>query len=279
MLYLILATIFFSLSFGLIKSQLVGISPELVAALRLVFATLIFIPFIKKFDVKKQFIAFLIGMIQFGVMYLAFINAFKYLQGNEIALLTTTTPLYVALFSMVLGEKFKSGYVFCILLSILGAVVVVWQNASLDFVVNGVLCVELSNIAFAVGQILWKKYLKKEKESNLMFSAYLGAAALTLGVTYFNSQFFEIKNIAPAQWVTLFYLGVVTTGVGFFLWNMGVKTVKVSTLAIMNNLKIPMGVLFSIIIFREHINYLNFAFGSLLILFAIWWSFTIYKKL
>ena len=94
MIYLVIATVCFSLSFGLIKSQLAPLDSNFVVFCRLFIATLFFLPFIKKMDLKKHFLAALIGVIQFGVMYLCFIKAFKFLQGNEVALLTTTTPIY-----------------------------------------------------------------------------------------------------------------------------------------------------------------------------------------
>ena len=56
---------------------------------------------------------------------------------------------------------------------------------------------------------------------------------------------------------------------GFWFWNKGSEQVKYSTLAVMNNLKIPLGVLFAIFIFHEKIDLMNFIIGSSIILFAI----------
>lgn len=60
MLYLIFATICFSLSFGLIKSQLCTLPADFVVLLRLFLAFLIFLPFIKKNDFKILSKAFLL---------------------------------------------------------------------------------------------------------------------------------------------------------------------------------------------------------------------------
>lgn len=268
MIYLLIATICFSLSFGLIKSQLSTLPNDYVVMVRLIFAFIIFLPFIKKFDLKTHLKAFFIGIIQFGIMYIAFLKAFKYLQGNEVALLTTTTPIFVALWATLFGERFKTIYILCILMSVFGAGIVVWQNLEFSQIVKGILLMETSNCTFALGQVLWKNYIpEKTKSENLMASAYLGALSLIFPLVILNNEI--STTLTHLQFLSILYLGVIPTGIGFFLWNKGTKLVKSSTLAIMNNLKIPFGVLFSIIVFQEKINLTNFILGSAIIIIAI----------
>lgn len=268
MLYLIIATVCFSLSFGLIKDQLSILPAEFVVFCRLFIATLIFLPFFKKFNLKTHLTAMLIGVFQFGIMYLTFIKAFKYLQGNEVALLTTTTPVFVAIWSCFLGEKFKPIYILCILMSVIGAGIIVWNNLEFDMIVKGVVLMETCNCSFALGQVLWKKYIGNET-SNLMASAYFGAVLLILPFIIFSIDFSNLVITKP-QILSLLYLSIIPTGIGFWLWNKGAKIIKYSTLAVMNNLKIPFGVLFSILIFHEKIDIVNFIIGSTIIIFAIY---------
>ncbi len=267
MFYLVIATIFFSLSFGLIKNQLSVLPSEFVVFCRLIPAVLIFLPFLKKYNLKIYTKAFFIGMIQFGLMYLCFIKAFKFLQGNEIAILTTTTPVFVAIWSSLFGEKFKIVYIFCILMSVIGAGVIVWQNTSFNFLIKGIILMESCNCSFALGQVLWKKYISEKSES-LMATAYLGAILFILPFMILKVDFSTLQlNIQ--QILSILYLGIIPTGIGFWLWNKGAGQVKYSVLAVMNNLKIPMGVFFAILIFHEKINPVNFLAGSLIIILAI----------
>ena len=267
--YLLIATICFSLSFGLIKSQLTTLPTDFVVMLRLFFAFIIFLPFIKNFNLKKHAKSFVIGIIQFGIMYFSFLKAFQFLQGNEVALLTTSTPIFVAIWASLFGDKFKFVYILCILMSVLGAGIVVWQNIEFSQIVKGILLMETSNCTFALGQVLWKKFIPNNtKSENLMASAYFGAFFFILPFVFLNNELSTISLTLP-QFLSILYLGVVPTGIGFYLWNKGSKLVTSSTLAIMNNLKIPFGVLFSILLFNEKINLLNFAIGSSIILIAI----------
>lgn len=268
--YLIIASICFALTFGLIKSQLASLPSDAVIELRLLFAALAFLPFLSKtngkfFD-KMRLKAALIGIVQFGIMYSCTLRAFKYLQGNEVALLSTSTPMLVMICATLLGEKFNWKYLFCVLLSILGAIIVIYKNVSFDFLLKGVLLMETANFCFALGQVLWRKYVGGE-EAKLMSTTYLAAALFVLPFAIYHKSFVAL-TLTANQWLSILYIGVITTGIGFWLWNRGAKLVSSTTLAVMNNLKIPLGVLFAILIFGEKINILNFIIGSTLILSA-----------
>lgn len=276
MIYLILASICFSLSFGLIKNQLTGLPPDMVVELKLIFAGLLFLPFLKKLNLKKHLIASLIGIIQFGLMYVLFIRAFRYLQGSEVVLLTTSTPILVAVCSAFFGQRFKLSYLFCIVLSVLGAVIVIWDRVSLNFLLSGVFLMLLSNFCFAFGQVLWKQYVK-EKDVKVMASAYLAAALFVLPFSIINTDF-AVFSLTAGQSLSILYLGFVPTGIGFWLWNKGAKMVSPIALAVMNNLKIPLAVFFAISIFHEKINTTNFIIGSSFVLISIILSHILVKS-
>ena len=70
-----------------------------------------------------------------------------------------------------------------------------------------------------------------------MFSAYLGASLLVLPICIYNVNINSLTVKMP-QILSIVYLALIPTGIGFWLWNKGSITVKSSILAIMNNLKI-----------------------------------------
>ena len=267
MFYLILATLCFSISFGLIKEQLSILPSEFVVVCRLFIAFLVFLPFLRKINCKKALVAISIGAVQFGIMYLCFIKAFKYLQGNEVALLTTTTPIFVGIISSLLGEKFKPVYILCILMSVFGAVLILWHSIPLVWIVKGIVLMECSNASFALGQVLWKKYIN-DNDLKIIPLAYLGALIITIPIMLFNVDADSI-TLSKLQILSLIYLGTVPTGIGFWLWNKGAKSVKYSLLAIMNNLKIPISILVAIFIFKEEVNIFYYVLGLIFIITSI----------
>jgi drug/metabolite transporter (DMT)-like permease len=49
---------------------------------------------------------------------------------------------------------------------------------------------------------------------------------------------------------TILYLGLIPSGLGFFLWNVGVRRSRVGTAAVFNNAKVPLAILVSWVAFE-----------------------------
>ena len=69
--------------------------------------------------------------------------------------------------------------------------------------------------------------------------------------------------------MSLLYLGVVASGLGFYLWNVGITKSKIATIAVMNNAKIPIAVLCSIFIFSENADWMRLAIGGSLMIISV----------
>src|SRR5207248_915251 len=72
------------------------------------------------------------------------------------------------------------------------------------------------------------------------------------------------------QVLSLLYLGLVPSALGFYLWNRGAARVSAATLAVMNNLKVPAGVLLAWLLFGEAMVLWRVALGLLLMGGALW---------
>src|SRR4051812_48064282 len=102
MWHLLVVSLIWAFSPGLIKTRLTGlggIDGSVVATGRLALALLVFLPFVRLrglgVSLAVRFIG--IGALQFGVMYLCYNEAFRYLNAYEVLLCTITTPLFVTL--------------------------------------------------------------------------------------------------------------------------------------------------------------------------------------
>ena len=82
MIYLLVVSLVWAFSFGIIKDQLTSLDSNFVSFLRMVLSFIVFLPFIRFKKIPNQFIMrlILLGMIQFGLMYVAYIFAYQYLQ-------------------------------------------------------------------------------------------------------------------------------------------------------------------------------------------------------
>lgn len=273
MIYLLLVSIIWAFSFGLIKGNLTGLDSNFVAFARLFISFLVFLPFIKfkKTDGRTAFHLIFTGSIQFGIMYLSYIYSYQFLKAYEIAVFTIFTPLYITLINDLYQKKFNKLFFITSVLSIVGAAVIVYQNFERANFITGFLILQISNICFAFGQIFYKKIMSEKSGMNdrdIFGFLYLGAVAITLLFSLFTTDYSEL-NLNMTQIYSILYLGIVASGIGFFLWNYGARKTDAGALAIFNNLKIPLGVAASIFIFGEDGNIMKLLIGFIIIASAL----------
>jgi len=97
---------------------------------------------------------------------------------------------------------------------------------------------------------------------------YLGGF-LTAGLSAAVFTPWQSFNITSEQVLVLLYLGAIASGLSFFLWNVGARKVNAGTLAIFNDLKIPLAVVVSILFFGEQANWLNLLVGGGIAMLAL----------
>jgi EamA-like transporter family. len=271
---LLLVSLLWAFSPGLIQHHLGGLSSPAVATIRLGLTFLLFVPFLRLGVITKRSAAWLaaIGAIQFGLMYLLYLEAFKHLQSHEVYLFTILTPLYVVLLDAAIANKFVPRHALAALLSVVGTALILQRRVGTPDVMIGFLFVQGANLCFAAGQIAYKlsrPAFKKATDSQVFAWLALGGFVATALVSAPVTDWAAF-NPSSMQWLVLAFLGLVASGGGFFLWNRGLARVNAGTLAAMNNAKIPLGVAVSLLVFRES-THIPRLLGSLALLaVAVW---------
>ncbi len=272
MLQLFVASVIWSFSFGLIGNRLAGLPPAWLAAVRLAVAAAVFLPFARRVPLKTGAALFGIGMVQFGLMSLAYMASFNYLQSHEVALFTVMTPVYVAVVNDLLRRSFNGGNLAAALLSVCGAGVILWRGGASEVPLTGFLLVEVSNLCFALGQLAYREAVSAAKcpvaDRHVFFWLYLGGLAALLPFGAWDAVRFA-PRLSAGQAGAVLYLGVLVSGLSYFLWNSGARRVTPGVLAVMNNVKIPLGMLVSLFVFRESVNAASLLAGGLLVLAAL----------
>ncbi len=253
MLLLILVSLLWAFSFGLIKRHLAGVDSTFVATVRLGLALAVFLPFLRLrgVGVRPGLTLAGIGAVQFGLMYLAYIESFRYLRAYEAALFTITTPIFVTLLADALDRTWRVRALAAALLAVGGTAFVAVRSTDLQPTLSGLALVQASNAAFAFGQVWYRRLRRREpalRDRDVFALLYGGAFALTSLAAVAKGVSVELK---PAQAWTLAYLGVLASGAGFFLWNVGATRVGAGTLAVLNNAKVPLAVAVSLLFFGE----------------------------
>jgi len=273
MLYLWIVSLIWAFSFSLIKGNLVGLDSNLVSFLRMAISFVVFLPFLrfKNLDFKLVLKLASIGMIQYGFMYISYIASYQYLKAWQIALFTIFTPIYVSIIADLFDRKFNLLSFLSALIAILGALVIKYKTGESDLFWKGFLLMQISNLAFAFGQVAYKKLMKKNKhisDYSIYAVIYFGALFITFLASLISVDFTSI-TISTKQVLTIVYLGSVASGLCFFLWNSGANKISISQLAIMNNMKIPTAIFVALVFFQEETNLVRLIIGSVILFFAL----------
>ncbi len=272
--YLILTSLIWAFSYGLIKANLGNLDPNFVTTMRMSCALLVFTPFlnIKSISIFKAIQLVLIGAVQYGLMYLCFLRSFKYLEAYQAALFTVTTPIYVILFNDLFERKFNRSYMKAALIAVLGGIIIYYKNINTPNILHGFILVQLSDMCFAFGQVAYKRLrAKAPKIQDLSVYGLLFFGALSVGIvaTTYNSGWHSALDMSIRQVLVLIYLGCIASGLCFFMWNKGAVTTNTATLAVFNNLKSPLAIAVSIVFFHEAANLPRLAVGLCLIAMAL----------
>ena len=255
MLYLAIISIIWAFSFGIIGSSLSGVDSYLVATLRLASASLVFLPFLRTKYIQgiDGLRLFIYGFIQFGIMYVCYMKAYQYLPSHLVALFSIFTPIYVVLINAIRKHQFSLKYVIAALLSVCGAAVIKVQGLPSGDFWTGFALMQIAGIAFAFGQIAYRdwKCIHSSVPDSAIFALLTLGGTLCAGLSSFVLADQASLAITSTQWLSILYLGLVASGLGFFLWNKGATKTNPGTLAAFNNAVVPLAMLFSLFIFGE----------------------------
>ncbi|MEN8149825.1 MAG: EamA family transporter [Planctomycetota bacterium] len=273
MIELLVVSVIWSFSFPLIGMYLKGLDGSFVAFARMALAFLVFLPFLRPRRIPPDLALRLVGIgaLQLGVMYVAYLNSYRFLKFHEVALFTVLTPLWITLIDGAISRRLTVRFHLAAGIAIAGAVVLKWQGKDLtgDFI--GILLVQVSNAAFGVGQVLYRRTMAGAKDiphRRAMGWMYIGAVWVTLAATAATTDL-PTLSVTPAQAGVIVYLGIVAAGLGFFLWNRGATKVSAGVLAVMNNGYLPIVIVVGLVVFGKDADPVRLAIGTVLIVAAL----------
>ena len=281
--FLIITNLVWAFSFSLIGVYLSGqVDAWFSVLFRIGLAMLVFIPFLRLGNLAHSTIikVMAIGACQLGIMYGFYYQSFLLLSVPEVLLFTVFTPIYVTLIDDLLHSRFSPWYLGTALIAVLGAVVIKYAGINEGFVI-GFLVVQGANIAMAIGQVAYKKLseneLKDVKHRDVFGLFYIGAF-LVAAIAFMLLGSTEKMPTTTTQWGVLTYLGIIASGLGYFMWNKGACLVNAGTLAAMNNVLVPLGLLVNLVIWNRDADLVKLALGGSIIILSLVFNETVVKK-
>lgn len=273
--YLVLVTVLWAFSFSLIGVYLAGqVDSYFAVLMRISLATLVFLPLLRPghLDLRQKLALMGLGAVQLGILYIFFYQSFLLLSVPEVLLFTIFTPLYITLLDDLMFARFTPFHLLTAALAVCGAAVIRYQGLNEGFWL-GFLVVQCANLCFALGQVGYRRFaasLPDDLPHHSVFGwFYLGALAIAVPafVLLGNSSALPTTGL---QWAILLWLGLVASGLGYFLWNLGAVRVDAGALAIMNNALIPAGLVVNLVIWNRDADLLRLAMGGAIIGASLW---------
>ena len=285
MIWLLIASLLWGPSFALIPILLRdphSMNATTLAFFRMFYSFILFLPLLRVHVIarRKRVLLTGLGALQFGGMYVLLNLSYNFLVGTEVLMLTVFTPLYVTMLDLLITRK-RGGWRMWtgVLLAVVGAAVIRYARPDSDHFWQGFFLMQGSNIAFALGQVGYRRLLpdmKRFGDMHVFGWMYLGAVIICgLFWIFFGEPIdalSRMREMSLSGWMILLWLGLVPSGLAFFLFNHGALLTSATTLSIFNNLKIPLGMLTLMLIFRmwDHIeNWPRFLIGAGLMLVAL----------
>jgi drug/metabolite transporter (DMT)-like permease len=275
-LYLVLASSIWGGMYVVVKVVVSVIPPLELVWLRYVVAifALLIIGFItkQKWRIEKRYflIIIAIGIIGNAISIVAQETGTMLSTAQMGAIITSATPAFMVIFArLILKERLtlKKGISVC--LATIGVLLIVGiGNMSISSTLGGIWLL-IAAITWALMSVLVKKL--PSDYSQIVVTTYSILVALIVLTPFVLPRLHEI-NISelthPTIWGGLLYLGVISTAVGFLLWNRGLQMLNASNGGLFFFFQPVVGTLLGWLILGENIG-VTFWIGSILILTGV----------
>lgn len=233
------------------------------------FLSFIFVMMKKKISwdvVKSNALILLLSSIALGGNWIFLYQSYDYTTIANATLGYYFAPVIVMLLSpFILKEKLSIQKGICIIVAILGLLLIVGEGISASKL-NDILGLSFGLIAatFYATLLLVNKFIKNIEKLELTI-IQLGLTALLLMPYVFSTSGFAIFEVSVSSIPFIFILGVINTGIGFWLFFSGMENLKGQSIAMLSYVDPFVAILISAVVLQEQMTFLQMLGGVLLL--------------
>lgn len=279
--YLIITILLFS-TIEVVSSTLKGlIDPFQLTFLRFIVGGLTLLPFVlfsREKVTPKDFLFFLgLGilnvLISMGCYQLAIVMG----KASTVAILISSNPVFVALFSMlILKEKITKNGVVCILLGILGISLIIYKGDSGGDTIEGLILALLASVTFALYTVLGK--FKTDNVSSVTMICWSSILGSLLYIPVLMYKKLPLFYMPQGSVLKVLYLGIFVSGIAYVTYMKALKDLSASKGSMVFFLKPAIATVLAVIFLHETVR-LNTILGMCLVLLGIAANFINFKHL
>ena len=225
----------------------------------------------------KYHLGYIIGL---GVVGVALFNIFQNigigLTSSGIAsLLVASNPVFILILSAsFLGEKITKSKAAGIVLGFVGIIIVSFLGKNMALLLRsgsfwGNILALLSAVCWAVYSVMNKNALKRYSPLILTALAYVFGSLILFFFCFTFEDVSLIFQWSLSSWLILLYLGILASGVTFYLWNYALSIMEASRVSVFIFLIPVLAILLGKVILNETITGFTFL-GTALVLSGIY---------
>ena len=240
---LIITVLIWGSSFVAIKIVLDQITPLALSFLRSGVATFALIlllgfneGFVKIGEVLREKFLYFVLLGATGVtLFNIFQNVgIQYTSSGIASVLLATNPLFVLVLSIIfLREEINRNRVIGMMLGFFGIVIVIFGGKNImGFLLSssfaGNILVLFSALCWGLYVIMNKRVLRQYSPLLLTTSAFIFGSLLLFILCVFSRNFSVITGLSATSWLFVIYLGLISSGLTYLLWNYVLKRMEAS---------------------------------------------------
>lgn len=227
------------LSFVAASEVLLTVTPLVLATLRFIVASIVFLPFMA-YELRRGLVLKLrdlgelagLGVMSISIYFWLQYTGVRYAGAGISALLVVgLIPILTGLTSsFLLKERFSASKAFGIALGLIGVGLVTVPNlflGSIDLMFYvGVISLFANAVLFSFYSTLSKRLMRRINRPLLITACTTIMGTLALIPLSLTSDWGPVRMLQSAQWVSVAYLALVCSCLGYFLWNFALSRLE-----------------------------------------------------
>ncbi len=261
--FAVVVSVIWGLSFVAASAVLSTLTPILLATIRFIIASLVFIPIIA-WELKHGRVVKLRDLMELALLGLLSVSVYFWLQytgikyagaGISALLVVGLIPILTGVASFfALKETYAHQQLLGTALGLLGVALITVPGLLLNRVdwlfYLGVLCLILNAICWALYSTLSRRLMNRTRRPLMNAACVTVFGTIALIPMSLTSEWSSIASLRPEQWLSILYLSLVCSCGAYFLWNLSLSRMEAMKAAVWQYLEIPVAFMGEALIFN-----------------------------
>ena len=271
-IYMVIATIFFGMTYVLTKICL-NYSTELhIISFRFLIAFVVSLIFLQRkiFPIKIREILY--SLILSVLLFLVFITmtiGVKYTTATNASFLISLSVIFIPFFSWIFNKEKPKKNIFVVLIIALMGIMLLTLDKNLELHIGDILCL-ICSLLFSFHVLITERFVKNNNPITLGVLQFGGVALLSFLVQYPIEKFTLPKN--EKFWISLMILSVFCTALAYIIQTVSQKKLSSTLIGLILSLEPIFSGIFGYFILNEYLSpqqYIGAFFYSLCFLFVV----------